>query len=286
MGWLHHSSPDAQSRRHRPGHPRRHRGAIQTFKASTPTRTRRTRRSSGPTSSPGARPKDFTPADLAALTEAASGCRREDRRRHRRRGDRRRTDALVRASSGQRQPSVADRRSAGRQAAGDDSARAQARGGRPRRCNDARNGEGRRRLLARSQPLRSLHHTRAPRIDDAGHLWQRVRDRPDAGLRRDPLRDDSRDPGDPTRWPPAWSARNPLAILATPAAAGTATRSSSRRRTSTTGRTSATTIRFNSEQFTLIERFTPVGENAAVGGDVQRSRGVDQAVDVHDAADS
>ena len=45
--------------------------------------------------------------------------------------------------------------------------------------------------------------------------------------------------------------------------------------------------RYNSEKFTLTERFTPIGpEHGAVGGDVQRSRGLDAAVHVRDAADA
>ena len=59
------------------------------------------------------------------------------------------------------------------------------------------------------QPLRSLHHARAPRIDDAGDLRQLVPDRAGPGLRRDPLRDDPRDAHHPARRPPASHAEDP-----------------------------------------------------------------------------
>ena len=70
---------------------------------------------------------------------------------------------------------------------------------RGRAPHDARHGAGR----ADSHEDRSLYDrciTRgAARLDDAGHLRQLVSDHPGAGLRRHPLRDDSRDAHHPAR---------------------------------------------------------------------------------------
>ena len=60
-----------------------------------------------------------------------------------------------------------------------------------------------------SQPLRSLHHARAARLDDAGDLRQLVRDHPVARLGRDSLRDDSRDASHSARRAPAREIRHP-----------------------------------------------------------------------------
>ena len=94
-------------------------------------------------------------------------------------------------------PGVADRRSAERPHAGVDAGRrrsVRARGGAlsgsrgPADPND-------------SQPLRPLHHARHRRLDAAGDLQQRQRDRAVAGLRGDPQRDDPRDAHRPARRP-------------------------------------------------------------------------------------
>ena len=53
--------------------------------------------------------------------------------------------------------------------------------------------------LARHGALRSLHHARHPRVDDAGRLRQPLRDRAVARQRGHPLRDDSRDARHPVR---------------------------------------------------------------------------------------
>lgn len=47
------------------------------------------------------------------------------------------------------------------------------------------------RFCRRPQPLRPMHHARRARFDDAGDLWQRVRDSARAGLCGDPVRDGS-----------------------------------------------------------------------------------------------
>ena len=84
------------------------------------------------------------------------------------------------------------------------------------------------RFVRGSQPLRPVHHARASRLDDAGHLRQLVPDPSGPGLRRDPLRDDSRDAHHPARRPRRTSARRSRPTWATRAATGKATRWSSR----------------------------------------------------------
>ena len=59
------------------------------------------------------------------------------------------------------------------------------------------------------ESLGPLHLTRRARVDHPGWLQQRLPDRPDEGLRRHPLRDDSRRADHPARWPPAPSANPP-----------------------------------------------------------------------------
>ena len=83
-----------------------------------------------------------------------------------------------------REPGVARRRSAGRQDSADDRRRRS--GG--SRLAQTRGGERTRsgRLLRRPQPLRSLHHARPARLDDAGHLRQLLPDRAGPRVRRDP----------------------------------------------------------------------------------------------------
>ena len=60
-----------------------------------------------------------------------------------------------------------------------------------------------RRLVHRSQSLRSLHHPRRARLDPAGHLQQRQRDRAGSRRGRHPQRDDPRDAHRAARRPAA-----------------------------------------------------------------------------------
>ena len=79
-------------------------------------------------------------------------------------------DALVRELLRRQQPSVAGRRTGRREGAAAD--RRGAAAGTRAAAGARRPRPGR--LLGGSQPLRSLHHPRHPRIDDAGHLRQLV----------------------------------------------------------------------------------------------------------------
>ena len=85
--------------------------------------------------------------------------------------------------------------------------------------------------LARHGPLRSLHHARDSRLDDAGRLWQPLRHHAESRLGRHPLRDDSRGARHPARRPRRVRPDR-ASISAMRAAGGKATRWSSRRPTS------------------------------------------------------
>ena len=82
---------------------------------------------------------------------------------------------------------------------------------RPRGRGAARSRPGR--LVGGSQPLRSLHHARPARLDDAGHLRQLVPDRAGPGLRGHPLRDGSRDARHPARRPSARRRRRSASYM-------------------------------------------------------------------------
>ena len=88
------------------------------------------------------------------------------------------------------------------------------------------------RSLDRFRQLGPLHHARLASVDAARVLQQRRRDPSVAGLRRDPPRDDPRGARHPDQRA-SPSTPMPRPGSATRAAAGKATRSSSRRRTST-----------------------------------------------------
>ena len=109
---------------------------------------------------------------------------------------------------------------------------------RQRQARTAGSAEGPRpgRFVGRPQPLRSLHHARHPRIDDAGHLRQLVSHPAEPGVRDDHLRDGARHARDSARLAPARRRFRSVSTSATAAATGKATRSSSRRRTSPTRR--------------------------------------------------
>ena len=127
---------------------------------------------------------------------------------------------------------VAHHRSARRTRAG---ARARGREARGRRQGTYGNGPFN--SPARLHALRPLPHARRGRLDDAEDLRQRVPHRAGARLRRDHGGDDPRGARHPARRPRRTSGRRrPLATWATRAATGKATRSSSRRRTSTARR--------------------------------------------------
>ena len=84
--------------------------------------------------------------------------------------------------------------------------------------------------------LRPLPHARRGRLDDAEDLRQRLSHRAGARLRRDHGGDDPRGARDPARRPAARRRRRTRRISVTHAGTGKATRSSSRRRTSTARR--------------------------------------------------
>ena len=253
MNWraiMHHAPPDHRGDGLAPhpcpgavparGRPRRRRGGILTFKASTPTRTKRTRRSSGPISSRDARRRTSRAADLAALAKqrqalaakiaggiggAETGAGPTHWYEHLQ-GSGSRPWLIVDPPDG-KLPAMTP------QALKREAAAAA--------LNDARNGEGRAdswldRSLYDRCITRGLPGSMMPAI--YGNAYEIVQT-PDCG--RDPLRDDSRDADHPARRPSACRRERSASTSATRAAAGTATRSSSRRRTSPTGRTSATT---------------------------------------------
>ena len=144
-------------------------------------------------------------SELPKSSSSARGrgqrCRRGSGRR-----DRRRAGALVRVLRRQEQPAVARRRSGRRKIP---PLTPEAR--HARRHLRARHGHGRGESDSAEDRslLRSLHHARRARLDDAGDLRQLLSDRPGAGLRRDPLRDDPRDAHHPARRPAARRPKHP-----------------------------------------------------------------------------
>ena len=120
-------------------------------------------------------------------TEARAG-RRAQHRRKRGRGYGRGAVALVRASGREQRAAVARLRSAKREDPADDRCGQAARGD----PSGGTQGTGARRLVDGPEPLRSLHLARSAWLDDADDLRQRLRHHAEPGLRRDPLRDDSR----------------------------------------------------------------------------------------------
>ena len=127
-------------------------------------------------------------------------------------------------------PGVVDRRSAERPPAGAHAGRAEARR-RAARARDRRLG-----LVHRLHPDRALHHARPHRLGPARRLQQRERDRAVARLRDDRQRDDPRIAHRAARRPAAPGSGDSKPTWATRAATGTATRWSSRPRTSSIGR--------------------------------------------------
>ena len=136
-----------------------------------------------------------------------------------------------------------------------------ARGARPREgggCPERELRSGTIQGPERFHAVGALHHPRYSGLDAAGRLRQLLSDRAVARLRRDPLRDGARDPRDTGRRTSA-SRRRSDPIWAMRAAAGTARRSSSKRRTFCSAAHFAaptpTTLR-------LVERFTRTSPTA------------------------
>ncbi len=127
---------------------------------------------------------------------------------------------------------VARHRSGGRQGAGPDRGSAAARGRAPGGAEGARTGG----LVGGPKPLRSLHHARHSRLDDAGDLRQLVSHPSGARLRDDHLRDGPRHARDPAGLAAAHRGQRFVSMSAMAAATGKATRSSSRPPTSPTRR--------------------------------------------------
>ena len=182
----------------------------------------------------------------------AGGLRQAERRRQRglqhRQGDARaggarhgrRAGVAAAALARARQavlPGLAHRRSARRPHAAADAGRHAAAARAARRRGRARPG----RLVRGSQPLRPVHHARRARLDPAGHLQQRQPDHPGAGRRRPAQRDDPRDALLLPRRPAARQPEDPQLHGRLARRTGTATRSSSRRRTCSTETASAAT---------------------------------------------
>ena len=121
------------------------------------------------------------------------------------------------------------------------------------------------RFVPRSQPLRPLHHARHRRLDPAGHLQQRQRDRAGAGLGGHSQRDDSRDARRAARRAPATRSAHQDVDGRSRAAAGTATRSWSRPRTSirTSGIGRQRRRRTHQRGAVVTERFTRVAARHA-----------------------
>ncbi len=104
---------------------------------------------------------------------------------------------------------------------------------------EAARGRGSRRRRGISQPRRALHLVGKRRTADARrHLLQQPADFPDRQDRGDPPRADARHSRDPARRQPARRAEASRSCTATPAVAGKATRWSSTRPISPTGRRS------------------------------------------------
>ena len=240
------------------------RGAIPTCRATTPTCTRTARRSSGRRNSTAARSRTSR-ARSSPIKAATQERTINDFQGPIHAPDNWWQDALnlsrgsqawlvVDPPDGQIPPLTPEAREAHRRA----------------RRGAADAGTRSRRLVGGPQPLRSVPHARPARLDDAGDLRQLVPDRPGAGLRRDPLRDDPRDARHPARRPRARRAGASSSTWATRAATGKATRSSSRRRTSRTAASTATPTPDDAEAHrTLHADRAGQGE---VGRDRRRSR--------------
>ena len=142
---------------------------------------------------------------------------------------------------------------------------AEAQGSRDGACAGAK-GSRRCGLVRRSQPLRSLHHARPARLDDAGHLRQLVRDRAGPGLRRHLVRDGERASRHPARRPSACRARRFASYM------GDA-RGHFEGETlviETTNFTDKVPYRGSSENLKLTERFTPRSPGRRrMGGDLR-----------------
>ena len=156
----------------------------------------------------------------------------------------------------QGQPAVVHRGPARREAPGDDPASAAPRGRRRRaqRCPQRRRA---RRLVARSQLVRPLHHARPARIDDAGDLRQRLRDRADAGrvaIRYEMIHE--------TRVIPLDGRPHVAPAIRTYLGDARGRWEGDTLVIETTNFTNRTHFgynnRYNSEAFRLVERFTPV----------------------------
>ena len=161
-------------------------------------------------------------ADVDAEEFVAPRAAGTGRRRHRPAGALARARQALAAHvdrhrSARRDDSVSERRGA------------QARGERRERADDRQSSV---RRPGRARPVRPLHHARPAARHLPDHLQQHVADRAGPGLRRDPLRDDSRRAHHPARRPAAALVRRSGSTSATRAAAGKATRWSSTSRTS------------------------------------------------------
>ena len=145
--------------------------------------------------------------------------------------------------------------------------------------------------MGRPQPVRSLHHPRRPRFDDAGHLRQLVPDSAGTRLRHDHLRDGAR------------HARHPGGPLDSLAGARTRPHISSKIRqylgdargrwegntlvVETTNFNDKVPYRGSSDQLRIVERFTPIGPDTlewAITFDDAAHLG--EAMDVRDEPDA